>query len=108
MTTLHQARRLRKTSLAIVFLFIAAVAHSEIPENLQLRDDVSNDIAFTGKGCHSLQPHAFDEESAPTLGSGKVKVVPAVAVQFSAFPSVAGPFHLLGQDRLPLWCIQRT
>jgi hypothetical protein len=108
MTASDQARRLRKTSLVIVFLFFVAVAHSEIPENFQLRDDVSNDIAFTGKGCHSLQPHAVDEESAPTLGSGQVNAVASGAVQFFRFPSAKGPFHLLGQDRLLLWSVQRT
>jgi hypothetical protein len=108
MTTLDHVRRLKRPTLLIVFLFIAAVAHSEIPENFQLRDDVSNDIAFTGTRCHSLQPHAVDRKGSPTLGSGQVKLVSVGTEQIFQFHLVAEPFHLSGQDRLLLWSIHRT
>ena len=107
MTALGQARRLRNPTLLIILLFIGAVAHIEIPENFQLRDDVSNDIAFIGSGHPSLQLCDVDVEGASTLGSGEFKVVSAGTVQIVRFPSAAEPFHLFGQDPLLLWSIQR-
>src|SRR5215471_10698365 len=107
MTALGQARRLRNPTLLIILLFIGAVAHIEIPENFQLRDDVSNDIAFIGSGHPSLQLCDVDVEGAPTLGSGRVTVVSTGTAQILRFPSAAEPFHLFGQDPLLLWSIQR-
>jgi len=106
MTALGQARRLRNPTVLIIFLFISAVAHIETPENFQLRDDVSNDIAFIGSERHSLPPCDLDGDTAPTLERGQFKVS-AGTVQVFRFPSAAEPFRLFGQDPLLLWSIQR-
>jgi hypothetical protein len=105
MTAFYKRHRVRKSSLFVIFLFLVAVAHSEIPEDIRLCDDVSNDIAFTGS--HSDQPRLVDEEGVPPLASGHVVIAPVETVAYFLVFSTAGPSPLLGQERLVLWSIQR-
>jgi hypothetical protein len=97
-----------KTSLLLVFLFLAALVFNEVPEHLRLQDDASND--FTVSACKrlSFEPASISEESAPNSTSGPVEADPTRIVQYFRFPLAAEPFHLSGQDCLLLWSIQRT
>jgi len=102
-------RLMRRPSLLLVFLFLVAVAHAEIPEHIRLGDDISNDFTVSACGRQSVQPRPVNEEGAPASGSVLVEVVPARTVQdFRFSPSDAEPFHLSGQDRLLFWSVQRT
>ena len=100
--------RMRELPLLTVFLFLVAVAHTEIPEQIRLSDDISNDFVVSAYGHVTVHSRAVGEEEAPTSGSGPVEVAPAGTVQDFRLPSAAHPFHVSGQDRLLLWSIQRT
>ena len=108
MNTFFLIYRMINNSLLIVFLFFVAVAHTEIPEQIRLGDDISNDFVTSQYGRQTVQPRAVGREDAPTSGAGPVEVVPARTVQDFRFPSATEPFHVSGQDRLLLWSIQRT
>ena len=100
--------RMRKRSFLIVLLFLVAVVHTEIPEQIRLSDDISNDFVVSAYGDQTVHPRAVSEEVAPASGSGSVEAVPPQTVQGLRLPSAAQPFRLSGQDRLLLWSIQRT
>jgi len=99
---------LQKKPLALIvfFLLLVALGLSEIPEDMRLSDDVSNDFVVSAGRQQSVQPHAIGEQGA-TPGSSPVEVVPAQTLHFRC-ASVGEPFRLAGQDRLLLWSIQRT
>jgi hypothetical protein len=106
-TAFVQMRRMRKPSVLIVFLFLVAAAHSEIPENIRLGDDISNDFVVSAHGIQPAESHAVSEGVAPTSGTEPVEVVPARTIQNFWFPAAGEPFHQSGQDRLLLCSIQR-
>src|SRR5712664_997826 len=108
LSVLPLIHRMRKRSLLIALLFFVAVVHTEIPEQLRLGDDISNDFVVSAYGHHTVHPRAVSEEVAPASGSGSVEAVPPQTVQGFRLTSAAQPFHLSGQDRLLLWSIQRT
>src|SRR2546427_9384659 len=105
LSVLSLIRRMRKPSLLVVLLFIVAVVHTEISEQIRLSDDISNDFVVSAYGHHAVHPRAVSEEGAPTSGSGSVEAVPPRTVQGFLLPSAAQPFRLSGQDRLLLWSI---
>src|SRR6267378_806435 len=103
LSALSLIRRMRKPSLLVVLLFIVAVVHTEIPEQIRLNDDISNDFVVSAYGHHTVHPRAVSEEVAPASGSGSVEAVPPQTVQGLRLASAAQPLHLSGQDRLLLW-----
>lgn len=108
MTTLVRMHPLKNPLVPIVFLlFLVALGLSEIPEEISLSDDVSNDFVVSAGGYWSVQARAIGERGA-TPGSSSVEIASNRTVRDFQFPSVAEPFHLAGQDRLLLWSIQRT
>ncbi len=90
--------------LMVFFLFLVALGLSEIPEDIRLNDDISNDFVVGAGGHRSVQTRAI---GAPPESS-TVEVVPNQTVQDFRFPLVAEPFHLAGQDRLLICSIQRN
>lgn len=92
--------------LTVFFLFLVALGLSEIPEDIRLSDDVSNDFVVSAGGHQSVRHR--DIEQGVTPASTPAAAVLAQAVQDSRLFVVAEPFHLAGQDRLLLWSIQRT
>jgi hypothetical protein len=96
---------LRKPLVLGVFLFIVIAAHSEIPEQIRLRDDVSNDFVMSACWRQPVQPRSVSQDVAP---SGPAEAVPTQTVQDFRFPSVAKLFHLSGRDRLLRFSIERT
>jgi hypothetical protein len=97
----------KEPSLLLVLLFLVTLGFSEIPENIRLSDDVSNDFVVSACGRLSVQSASIREESTVNSTSGPVKAVPARIARGVRFPSAAEPLHLSGQDCLLLWSIQR-
>ena len=95
----------RKPSLLLVFLFLAAAAHSETPDHIRLVDDISNDFAMSACGH---QPATIDVATGETAASGPVEADPAQIFHYFRLRSAAELFGLSGQDCLLLWSIQRT
>ncbi len=99
---------MRKPSLYLVFLFLLGLGISEIPEQIRLSDDVSNDFVVTPCGSQSLQSGSLLGDVSPISGRGSVVAVPRRTFQDFGISSLVEPFHLAGQDRLVLCSIQRT
>jgi hypothetical protein len=98
-------RQTRKPSLLLVFLFLAAAAHSEIPDHIRLIDDISNDFVTSACGRQPATSAIPSEEAA---ASGPVEGDPPQIVLYFRLRSDAELFGLSGQDYLLLWSIQRT
>jgi hypothetical protein len=107
MSALAQMHQTKKSLRLIVFLFFVLLGVSEIPENIRLSDDVSNDFVESACGYLSVQSAAIRDKGVPNSASGPAETVSARIVQNFRFPSPAEPLHLSGQDCLLLWSIQR-
>ena len=107
MSTFAQVYQTKKPPLLLVLLFLVTLGFSEIPEDIRLINDVSNDFVVSACGRVSVQSASLREESAVNSTSGPVKAVPARIARGVRFPSAAEPLHLSGQDCLLLWSIQR-
>ncbi len=99
---------MKKPSLFFVFLFLLGLGISEIPEEMRLGDDVSNDFVLSECGTQSFKTGSIMDGA--TLTSGNESVEPALARTFPhfQFACAARYFYLSGQDRLVLCSIQRT
>jgi hypothetical protein len=92
--------------LFLVFLFCIGLGFSEIPEQIRLIDNTSNDLVETACGSKHLEPGSLHEVAAS--GRGLVEAVYTRTFQDFRISPVAEPFYLSGQDRLVLCSIQRT
>jgi hypothetical protein len=99
---------IRKPSLFIVLVLLFAVVHSEFPELMHLRDDVSNDFTVSACGSQPVLPSAMCDPGVPITGSVPACAIPARALHVFQYPTAAIPLHLTGQDLLLLGSIHRT
>ena len=98
----------RKPPLIIVLILLFAVLHSEFPELMHLRDDVSNDFTVSACGSQPVLPSAVCDPGVPITGSAPACALPARALHVFQFPTAAIPLHLTGQDLFLLGSIHRT
>ena len=99
---------IRKPSLFIVLVLLFAVVHSEFPELMHLRDDVSNDFTVSACGIQPVLPSAMCDPGVPITGCVPPCAIPARALHVFQYPTAAVPLHLTGQDLLLLGSIHRT
>jgi hypothetical protein len=107
MSAFARMHQTKKSLRLLVFLFLVVLGVSEIPENIRLSDDVSNDFVESACGYLSVQSVFVSDESSPNPASGLVEVVPTRMVQGFRFLSAAEPLQLSGRDCLLRWSIQR-
>jgi hypothetical protein len=108
MTILIRMYLLRKPLVLIVFLFVFAAAHSEMPEHSGLKENTSNDFVISACGRQPVQASSVSQEVASTLEIDPAEAVRAQTVQDLRFSPPEIPAHLSGQDRLFCFSIQRT
>jgi hypothetical protein len=99
---------MKMPSLFLVFLFLLALGISEIPEELRLSDDASNDFAMTASETRSFETSPIIDTAWLASGNGSVEVAPVRTFKYFCIACAASHSHLSGQDRLLLCSIQRT
>lgn len=99
---------LKNASFFLLLLLLIALAHSEIPELIQLSDNPSNDFGLTSCDRQTLHPTVVSGEQAPLVGSRFDQLIAFPASNDVGWPFTVPPSKLTGQDILLLCSISRT
>lgn len=81
----------RKPSLLIVLVLLFAVVHSEFPELVHLRDDVSNDFTVSACASQPVQSSAACDTSVPLTCALAADAIPGRTFHGFRFPTAATP-----------------
>ena len=99
--------RMKKSSFFLVLLFLLGLAISEIPEQIRLSDDVSNDFVLSACGTRPVQISSIKDAATPASRDGSVERMPGRTFQDSPFARAVRCFHTSGQERLVFYSIQK-